>query len=249
MKEKIKHLNCKDLSPTSENMPPPVDTSSPLEVKSSEIPEPWSNETTNYKQTTGPMIHTLPKCNSLCDRSVPKNSAMKTDDSSPKDSDSSNSILQELDLSMSISDSSSDTSMTSQNCALFGSTPHERYRHNRWTDSSELYYLPNDYVPGKFPKTLHEDSDGLNSRTGSFSYLQENASDSSTPIPVRRRGSANPRVEHRGSFYDNVPLEENLEAAQEELDDILHKLFQDINGLNKAIYGEDAGKLLKLFKY
>jgi ABC-type transporter Mla subunit MlaD len=38
-----------------------------------------------------------------------------------------------------------------------------------------------------------------------------------------------------------VPLEENLETAQEELDDILHKLFQDINGLNKAIYGEDAG--------
>lgn len=245
MKEKIKHLNCKDLSPTSEHMPPPVSTSSPLERKSSEMPEPWSNETTNYKQTTGPMVHTLPKCSSHCDRS--KNSAIKRDDFSPKDSDCS--ILQELDLSMSISDSSSDTSMTSQSGALFGSTSHERYRHNRWTDNSELFYLPNDYVPGKFPKTLHEESDGLSSRTGSFSYIQDTASDSSIPIPVKRRGSANPRVEHRGSFYDNVPLEENLEAAQEELDDILHKLFKDINGLNKAIYGEDAGKSRYMYMY
>ncbi|XP_063414652.1 rho GTPase-activating protein 7-like isoform X2 [Mytilus trossulus] len=233
MKEKIKHLNCKDLSPTLEDMPPPLDTSSPLDGKTSEIPEPWSSETTDYKQTTGSIVHTLPKSSSGCDRTVKSSSAMVTqNDLSPTD----HNMLQELDLSMSISDSSSDTSITSQNGALYG---HERFRVNRWNDNSDLFYLPQDYIPGKFPKTLNEDS-GINLRTGSFSYSQDNESDSSTPIPVRRRGSTNPRVEHRGSFYDNVPLEENLEAAQEELDDILHKLFQDINGLNKAIYGEDA---------
>ena len=46
-----------------------------------------------------------------------------------------------------------------------------------------------------------------------------------------------------------MPLEENLETAQEELDDILHKLFQDINGLNKAIYGEDAGNYRQKFSW
>ena len=62
---------------------------------------------------------------------------------------------------------------------------------------------------------------------------------------VKRRGSAGPRLDsNRMSVYDNVEPEEDLETAQQELDMILSKVFEDINVLNKAIYGEDAGRCL-----
>jgi hypothetical protein len=51
-------------------------------------------------------------------------------------------------------------------CVKYRGMPHERFRLNRWNDSSDLYYLPQDYVPGKFPKTLLSDYD----ETPEFDY-------------------------------------------------------------------------------
>jgi hypothetical protein len=66
-----------------------------VEIASPDVPEPWSNETTNYKRpTTGPVISTLPKSSSGRDRSISnKTSAMINNSSSPKDSDSGNSQI------------------------------------------------------------------------------------------------------------------------------------------------------------
>ncbi|XP_052278825.1 uncharacterized protein LOC127877199 isoform X2 [Dreissena polymorpha] len=91
--------------------------------------------------------------------------------------------------------------------------------------------------PGKFP-TLLDDSLFVSDnsvRGRSFSYA-----DDRKDVPVKRR-SLDPRKHiHRVSIYDNVPVEEDLTTAQQELDIILSELFQNINGLNKAINGEDA---------
>ncbi|XP_060065888.1 uncharacterized protein LOC132546194 [Ylistrum balloti] len=228
MKEKIKHLNCKDLSPSSENGPSSPESGLDREtamMNSGDVtptsPEPWSDETTNYK--------------------VP-NANVKTPSGSLS--------LQELSDIESVLQTTSTFSTSSMDSdePLLGSSPRKHFSvrrnhsENNLTDGNN-YELPLNR-PGRFPKELSSSysGHGVKHRTGSCNLGRDklSSSDSCTPV-VRRRGSADPRLAgHRTSYYDNVKEEEDLQSTQKELDLILHRLFQDINGLNKAIYGEDA---------
>lgn len=226
MKEKIRHLNCKDLSPSSENGPSSPESGLDREtaIMSSgdttpTSPEPWSDETTNYK--------------------VPN---VKTPSSSMS--------LQELSDIESVLQTTASFSISSDSDEpLLGSSPRKHYSVRRNHSENNLmdgntYDLPPSR-PARFPKELSSSysGHGVKHRTGSYNLGSNKLSKSETSAPlVRRRGSADPRLAgHRTSYYDNVKEDDDLQTTQKELDLILHKLFQDINGLNKAIYGEDAG--------
>ncbi|OWF48936.1 uncharacterized protein LOC110452430 isoform X2 [Mizuhopecten yessoensis] len=228
MQEKIRHLNCKDLSPSSENGPNSPESGLDRDtaiVYSGDVtptsPEPWSDETTNYK--------------------VPNVTAK---------SPSGSMSLQELSDIESVlqTTSSFSTSSTDSDEPLLGSSPRKHFSVRRNHSENNLtegnnYELPPSR-PGRFPKELSTSysGHGVKHRAGSCNLDSDklSSSDSCTPL-VRRRGSADPRLAgHRTSYYDNVKEEEDLQSTQKELDLILHRLFQDINGLNKAIYGEDA---------
>ncbi|XP_033742751.1 uncharacterized protein LOC117329118 isoform X2 [Pecten maximus] len=229
MKEKIRHLNCKDLSPSSENGPSSPESGLDREtaiLNSGDVtptsPEPWSDETTNYKV---PNVNTKSPSGSLS--------------------------LQELSDIESVLQTTStfSTSSTDSDEPLLGSSPRKHFSVRRNHSENNLtegnnYDLPPSR-PGRFPKELSSSysGHGVKHRTGSCNLGSDKLSnsDSCTPMVRRRRGSADPRLAgHRTSYYDNVKEEEDLQSTQKELDLILHRLFQDINGLNKAIYGEDA---------
>ncbi|KAJ8298015.1 hypothetical protein KUTeg_024546 [Tegillarca granosa] len=235
MQEKIKHLNCRDLSPSSEEPPSPIQDnnnknmstiSAEVGVTSSDpVPEPWSDDSTNYKLPTT-KLKTTPSssvsCHALNDNS--KNVESQSQTKSSRAPVVHNGVLP----------------------GSTGSTPHlPTLRDQSSSDFSDLFILPTDYKPGSFPRDLEDYDDAkcshrINHRTGSFNLGHEVCDVNSNTV-VKRRGSMDPKLQaHRHSIYDNVPIEENLEAAQEDLDMILYNLFQDINGLNKTIYGDDA---------
>lgn len=244
MQEKIKHLNCRDLSPSSEEPPSPLQEddnknlstiSAEVSVTSSEpVPEPWSDDSTNYKLPTT-KLKTTPSssvsCHALSDNS--KNVESQSQSTSSRTPVVRNGVLP----------------------GSTGSTPHlPTWRDQSSSEFSDLFILPTDYKPGSFPRDLEDYDDAkcshrINHRTGSFNLGHEVCDVNSNTVVKRRRGSMDPKLQvHRHSIYDNVPLEENLEAAQEDLDMILYNLFQDINGLNKTIYGDDAGELQFIFQ-
>ena len=251
MQEKIRHLNCKELSPSSETAPSPIVGQSEAVVESADVsvdpsienkesssvnvsvessaeqtvPEPWSDEATNYR----PLSKTTSSSESALLKEI---------------SDTSSAYLSANENYISASLSRNGTLPTHSHKLIDSRLNHSDQ------DLSGLYLLPNDHKPGSFPKVLKsgyietENGHGINYRTGSFNLGSEKPDINANTTPVKRRGSAGPRVSaNRMSIYDNVEPEEDLENAQEELDMILQKLFQDINGLNKAIYGEDAGEL------
>lgn len=247
MQAKIKHLNCRDL-----NMP--VDANSNI----SETSEVMMNgDTKGNVAITSPELITSPRNEALTvvtprksDSSSSLNSsALNTTNSSALNTTNSSALNTANSSALNssgntTSEKSSDLLHISENGAL-GLDLTVRSRHSHCSDSNssqETLFIPGEYRPGKFP-TLLDDSlftRDSNVRTRSFSYADDASTQENT---VRnRRGSHDPRKQmNRVSIYDNVPIEEDLTTAQEELDIILSELFQNINGLNKAINGENAG--------
>lgn len=244
MQAKIKHLNCKELSPSSE-YPPSLPTAEVVEDnKSVPTAEPWSDSATNYASEPSVPQKSLVSVQEITDSNSALNSALKA--------------LEETSQS-SLSSSIHSSVKAPSNSPLSGHT-HLRKPNLAWknTSNSELFpadnspsvsfKLPDDHKPGTFPKVLStgymevEGGHGVNARTGSFSLGSDRKDDAAiSAASVKRRGSAGPRLDsNRMSVYDNVEPEEDLESAQHELDMILSKVFEDINVLNKAIYGEDA---------
>lgn len=234
MQAKIKHLNCRDITSNSEGRKTPVSQASvngEIEITS--------------KNPSSDLI-TSPRKEALTTITTPA----KTDSNSNSlDSSvvSHNPVLSITDTSdYSVDTKLNDSSLSSTNGAqgLNLSSPGWQSTCSDTTDSSqETLFLPVEYrlgKTGKFPKLLDDSlfKSDSNIRTRSYSYEDENSGQKI------RRGSHDPRREmHRVSIYDNVPIEEDLATAQQELDIILSELFQNINGLNKAINGDDAGWL------
>jgi hypothetical protein len=232
MQAKIRHLNCKELSPSSE-----VSPTIPAEEKS--VPtEPWSDNATNYNSDTSVSPQTSVSLQEISALDATLKSLQDTSQSSTElnTSKKNNSML------------SGHTQLRKPNLAWKNISDSELFSSD--TSPSVSFKLPDDHKPGTFPKILStgyiqtERGHDINSRTGSISLGSErNEETIVNGASVKRRGSAGPRLDsHRVSVYDNVEPEEDLESAQEELDLILSKVFEDINVLNRAIYGEDAGR-------
>ncbi|XP_056009858.1 rho GTPase-activating protein 7-like isoform X3 [Ostrea edulis] len=235
MQAKIKHLNCKELSPSSE-VPPSIPTEDKI------VPtEPWSDSATNYNSDTSVSPQTSVSLQEISNPSSALNSTLK----SLQDTSQSST---ELHTSKKNSPSmlSGHTHLRKPNLAWKNISDSELFSSD--TSPSVSFKLPDDHKPGTFPKVLStgyvqpERGHDINSRTGSISLGSERKDETViSGASIKRRGSAGPRLDsHRVSVYDNVEPEEDLESAQEELDLILSKVFEDINVLNRAIYGEDA---------
>ncbi|XP_061165174.1 rho GTPase-activating protein 7-like isoform X2 [Saccostrea echinata] len=230
MQAKIRHLNCKELSPSSE-VPPTLPT------EENKTTEPWSDSATNYNKDP-----------------------QQTPVSPQEVNDPSSALISTLKFLEDASQSSTELHSSVKTPSPLSGHVHLRKPNLAWknisdselfsseTSPSVSFKLPDDYTPGTFPRVLPtgyvqtERGHGINTRTGSIS-LGSDRKDDNVPsgASVKRRGSAGPRLDScRVSVYDNVEPEEDLESAQQELDLILSKVFEDINVLNKAIYGEDA---------
>lgn len=228
MQAKIKHLNCRDI-----NLP--VDDNANI----SEASEPIVNGEVGVKinvAASSPELITSPRHEALTVVTFPG----KLDNSSALNNTNS-SDLNSVNTS---AENSADLSQLSTNGALGLDLSMRSQRSNSSetsNSSQETLFMPAEYRPGKFP-TLLDDSlftSDSNVRTRSYSYADEGSAQDTKRI---RRGSHDPRKQlNRASIYDNVPIEDDLATAQEELDIILSELFQNINGLNKAINGENAG--------
>lgn len=236
MQAKIKHLNCRDIYLG-------VDANSNIP----EVNERLVNgepETDVNVAITSPELITSPRNEALTVVTPPRRgdnfNALNMSNSSALNSDIGNSSLEK----------SVDLSNISTNGAL-GLDFSVRSRHSNSSDatnsSEETVFISGEYRPGKFP-TLLDDSlftSDSNVRTArSLSYADDSCGKDTKRT---RRGSHDPRKQmNRVSIYDNVPIEEDLTTAQQELDIILSELFQNINGLNKAINGENAGQCLEI---
>lgn len=239
MQAKIKHLNCRDI-----NLP--VDANANI----SEASKPIVNGEAEVKinaSASSPELITSPRNEALTVVTF----AGKLDNSSalnrPNSSTLNKTNSSDLNSGNTSAENSADLSQISTNGALGLDLSMRSQRSNSSETSSssqETLFMPVEYRPGKFP-TLLDDSlftSDSNVRTRSYSYADEGSAQDTKRI---RRGSHDPRKQfNRVSIYDNVPIEEDLATAQEELDIILSELFQNINGLNKAINGENAGWLV-----
>ncbi|CAE1227454.1 DLC [Acanthosepion pharaonis] len=127
--------------------------------------------------------------------------------------------------------------------------PTNKVKNNSTSNLTEVYLLPPDYKPGQFPKVINNgyietgEGHGINYRTGSFSLGRD-----AKRRDAESRQCANLRAENsvkRASIYDNVPTEESLEADRNELDEILQKLYDNINGFTQAVSTDDFADLEK----
>lgn len=222
MQQKIQHLNCKDLSPSDPpsrlfgDDPSSDSNLSPILNTTS----PWSDTSMEYHTANNSFFDSLQNNSSAYVTPSSKISGISSMENSLVSNDSA------------ISNNEKDSSWKSD------SNSHEA------SDS----FLLTDYKPGTFPRMLPNgyiqvgQGHKVNYRTGSFSMGKENSPNVNSRMRLQRCGSHDPRLDtHRVSVYDNVLPEEDLSTAQKELDMILFQLFEDINGLNKAIYGEEAG--------
>ena len=225
MQARIKHLNCKEINSTNK-----TETVSPSNTTVESRLQPDLDTSANSSSLSSTEKNT--PFSSPGNESLTISSLDRTGDSSAFLS--TNSTFSDNDTTNSVN--------ISPNGAL-GFTPISRQNQSN-SSSLDNTFLSADYKPGRFPKVLDESifsTSDTNVRTRSFSYIDESSEHSLDK--VRRRGSCDPRHQlHRVSIYDNVPIEEDLSVAQQELDIILSELFQNINGLNRAINGEDAGR-------
>lgn len=224
MQAKIKHLNCRDISGRDDGRKTPV------------LQASVNGETEITEQNSSSNLITSPRTDTLTTVTTPA----KTDSNS--NSLNSSIVSNHSSVSVTVTCDSVDGKPDSTVNGALGhdvSSSSLRSTCSDTTNSSqETLFLPVEYRPGKFPKLLDDSlfKSDSNIRTRSYSYEDENSGQK------LRRGSHDPRREvHRVSIYDNVPIEEDLATAQKELDIILSELFQNINGLNKAINGDDAG--------
>ena len=231
MQAKIKHLNCKEINSTNK-----LQTVSPSNSEVEARLHPNLDISANSSSLSTPERKT--PFSSPSNESVTINSLDRTGDSSAF-----------LSANSTFSDNDASNSVNIPSDGALGFTPISRQNQSN-NSSLDNTFLSTDYKPGRFPKVLDESifsTSDTNVRTRSFSYI-EDASEHSVD-KVRRRGSCDPRNQlHRVSIYDNVPIEEDLSVAQQELDIILSELFQNINGLNRAINGEDAGTWTFIFQ-
>ena len=231
MQAKIKHLNCKEINSTSK-----LETVSPSNSAVESRLKPNLDISANSSSSSSPEKKT--PFSSPSNESVTISSLDRTGDSSVF-----------LSANSTFSDNDTTNSVNISSNGALGFTPISRQNQSN-SSSRDKSFLSSDYKPGKFPKVLDESifsTSDTNVRTRSFSYIDESSEHSSDK--VRRRGSCDPRHQlHRVSIYDNVPIEEDLSVAQQELDIILSDLFQNINGLNRAINGEDAGRFAMIYR-
>ncbi|XP_046371993.2 rho GTPase-activating protein 7-like isoform X3 [Haliotis rufescens] len=260
MQAKIQHLNCVDISPTSE-LPSSHLLGSPISDTMSPARSPVPTDAdTSLSDSLSPV-----PAHPVLERSV--SDSEKSRNSTFSEYYTAHSqLLQSLD---------------SEQIRIHQSVR----RNNSDTNLMEIFLLPHDHKPGSFPKRLQNgyidtcEGQGINYRTGSFS-LGRDGSYTQDPFVDhnghKRRGSHDPSMLNRISMYDNMgspvrsaserygqrvhfrdgvrslqrdPLklktpeepetpDEELSSAKEELDHILHELFENINGLNEAIYGK-----------
>lgn len=234
MQAKIKHLNCRDISSVEDGRETPV-------LQASE-----SSETEIKDQNSSSDLITSSRKEALTTVTAPAktDSNSNTLDSSviSQNSVSHNPVSVTVTNDSSVEAKLDDSSVVPKSGAL-GLDLSNSGRQSNCSDttnsSQETLFLPAEYRPGKFPKLLDDSlfNTDSNIRTRSYSYDDDKGTGKNA-----RRGSHDPRKDlHRVSIYDNVPIEEDLATAKQELDIILSELFQNINGLNKAINGEDAG--------
>ena len=172
---------------------------------------------------------------SVVSRSRSAENAVRTN--SPVSLDNSSSSVNEDNSELYLLPSSTDS------ISDYHAIPTNKIKNNSTSNLTEVYLLPADHKPGQFPKVINNgyietgEGHGINYRTGSFSLGRD----------VKRRDAesrqcANLRAENaskRASIYDNVPTEESLEADRNELDEILQKLYDNINGFTQAVSTDD----------
>ncbi|KAK6173294.1 hypothetical protein SNE40_016771 [Patella caerulea] len=255
MQAKIQHLNCVDISPTSEESP--------------ELPTN-NSKSVDQSMTDDSMLNSSFHSNSAGDASSKA--------CSPNSQLNHSSALSEYHTAM------SQLSQSFDSADLPGNRYTSR-RNQSDTDLLEIFLLPQGHQPGKFPINLQNgyvDSGGscsINYRTGSFSLGKDSYRDTvDSDDTVSARSHPNFRRQlsldtsmskYRFSVYDNMldslddtssednvseatldistPNEE-LSKAQQELDMILHDLFENINGLNRTIHGEDEVDVQSMMK-
>ncbi|XP_052792367.1 uncharacterized protein LOC128226503 isoform X2 [Mya arenaria] len=242
MQAKIRHLNCQDIYFPINSVKTPVNHGQ-VNGLTDRITSP-RNESLTVLPTP---VKTDSNSNNLNSSVVSQNSSASARvshvTSTPRVSSGINAPPSDLVLSGNNSVEADNSSGFSANGAqgLDVSMLRRQSNSSETTNSSEdTVFNTSENKPGKFPTLLDDSlfaSDKSNPRYRSFSYTDEN---SAQEMCVKRR-SLDPRKQlHRVSIYDNVPVEDDLTAAQEELDIILSDLFQNINGLNRAINGDDA---------
>lgn len=157
------------------------------------------------------------------------------------------------DSSSSVNDDNSESYLlpsSTDNVSGYHAIPTNKVKNNSTSNLTEVYLLPADYKPGQFPKVINNgyietgEGHGINYRTGSFSLGRD-----AKQRNAESRQCSNLRAENtsskRASIYDNVPTEESLEADRNELDEILQKLYDNINGFTLAVNADDfAGKFI-----
>jgi len=250
MQAKIRHLNCQDINLVNENAKSPVNQrrvpglendnsafsdriTSPRSEALTVLPTPTPKTDSNSNTlTSSPIVsHSSP---------VGVNVNVSHVTSTPRSGAKLKTQFSDSVISGNNSGELGDLSLFSTNGALpLDSSLYSRRSSEATNSSEETVFLSGEHKPGKFPTRLDESLFGDSSvRTRSFSYTDDSVQNSN----VKRR-SLDPRKQlHRVSIYDNVPIEEDLTTAQQELDIILSELFQNINGLNRAINGDNAGR-------
>ena len=226
MQAKIKHLNCKEIKTSTDN------NSHPLLVSSSPASKLHDTSDDLFLHSFQTNINT---------DNVSGNGLVKEPLHINKDDSSSSSSTS---ATPSVSENTLDLSISTNGFSGHDLSPVSKHSNSSETTNSseETVFITSDHKLGKFPTTLDDSlfKTERNVCARSFSYSAE-----SDHFPGSRRsgrGSHDPKKRHnRVSIYDNVPIEEDLQTAQKELDIILSELFQNINGMNKAIYGDSAG--------
>lgn len=240
MQAKIQHLNCKEITPC----PDASTTPSPEVVSSPELPRKTNDSTNSHLGFASASSEDLSD-NSRTSPELGEKGDSKTLDR-PKP-------LPPADLFTPLShtemDSSTQAISTAARAAVENRLSRRSHRTSHFANSPELpnrtvshsdiplqtYYLPQDYIPGSFPKELSKGSGEVEPCT-----RVRLRTVSGSPEADQTQSTAS---DHRASVYDNVLTDDELAAAHKELDIILHELFQDINGLSHVLNSSEPGKL------
>ncbi|XP_064607724.1 rho GTPase-activating protein 7-like isoform X2 [Liolophura sinensis] len=228
MQAKIQHLNCKEITPC----PDTTAATSPEVVSSPELPRKVDNGTNSHLGFASASSEDMSD-NSRTSPELGEKGDSKTLDR-PKP-------LPPADLFTPLShtemDSSTQAISTAARAAVENRISRRSNRISHFANSPELphhsdiplqtYYLPQDYIPGSFPKELSKGS----GEAEPCARVRLRTVSGSPEVDQAQSATS----DHRASVYDNVLTDDELAAAHKELDIILHELFQDINGLSHVL--------------
>ncbi|KAK3599497.1 hypothetical protein CHS0354_006631 [Potamilus streckersoni] len=211
MQEKIRHLNCKDISPSTENPSIGIlDNSFASNLSSNNT----SRVLSPVSESEVSMVHTASK--STSDRSNCSNTSVGALGFSPEEQDSDSSF--------------SDTFILPAD-----------YRPGQFPKELLATQLDSSRVHSNHQVNTRTRSFSTGNEIISKTQFEKNSSPvhRGSHDPKHRSCDA-VNSSNRKSIYDNVPLEEDSNETQQEFDLILAELFENIKGLNQAINGEDT---------